>query len=513
LRQPAGRAAAAFLALAALLLNPAPASAHQRLLDSSPARDDAVAEAPRELRLRFVEPVQLAFTTVALLGPDGAPVRLAVARLHPDSATVLVVAIHGPLHAGAYLVQWATASRDGHPVRGEFGFAIAEGAAGLAAGHAAYPGGEFGAGVVAPGQPALPPEHHAPHAAAGAFPADAPAYVLVRWANYLGILGVIGTVVFRLLVLGYLRRRRVAAWEALLGDAARRAAGIGLGFAIVALISALGRLYAQSLAMHGAAFALDGERVLTMLQRTIWGWAWLIQVGAGAAALTAFALARRAAAVPRAARAPAAAVPRAAAAWTVAALAGAALAVTPALSGHAAAMAGRTGTLAIATHTLHVLAASGWIGSLFVLLAAGVPAALASGAGRGDAVAHLVRAFSPTALLFAGVLMASGVFAAFLHSSSLEALVASRYGALLFVKVAIFLLVFGIGAYNFLRVRPGLGGDVSTRRLKLSAAAELVVAAAVLLVTAALVATARPYEQEQEHATRARAPLDSPAGP
>jgi putative copper export protein/methionine-rich copper-binding protein CopC len=497
-RGPAG----ALLALAGLLLHPATASAHQRLLDTAPARDDVVAEAPRELRLRFVEPVQLAFTTVVLLGPGGAAVRLGAARLHPDSATVLVVPIDGPLHAGAHVVQWATASRDGHPVRGEFGFAIAEGAAGFAADHAAHPGGEFGAGVVAPGQPPPPPEHHAPFAAAGGFQADAPAYVLVRWANYLGILGVIGTVVFRLLVLGYLRRRRVAAWEALLGDAARRAATVGLAFGVLALVTALGRLYAQSLAMHGPAFALDAERVLMMLRRTVWGWGWLLQVGAAGAAVLAFAVARRVAAPPApAAAGPAATAPATAAgAWTGAALAAAALALTPALSGHAAALTGTVGRLAIATHTLHVLAAAGWIGSLFVLLAAGVPAALASGAARGDAVAHLVRAFSPTALLFAGVLMASGVFAAFLHSSSLDALVASRYGSLLLLKVAIFLLVFGIGAYNFLRVRPGLGGDVSTRRLKQSAAAELLVAAAVLLVTATLVATARPYEEDERHA-------------
>ena len=103
-------------------------------------------------------------------------------------------------------------------------------------------------------------------------------------------------------------------------------------------------------------------------------------------------------------------------------------------------------------------------------------------------------------MLFAGVLVASGVLAAFLHSSSLDALIGSRYGNLLFVKLGIFLLVFGTGAYNFLKVQPALGSEASTRHLKRSAGAELAIAAAVLMVTAVLVATARPYEEEQQFA-------------
>lgn len=142
------------------------------------------------------------------------------------------------------------------------------------------------------------------------------------------------------------------------------------------------------------------------------------------------------------------------------------------------------------------------MGSLLVLLVAGIPAAIRMGpARRGTAVAALVRAFSPTALLFAGLLILTGILATVIHSSSLDALLASRYGTLLFIKPGVFLLVYGTGAYNYLRVLPALGDDTGTRRLRRSAGLELAVGTAVLLVTAVLVATARPYEEPADLAT------------
>jgi copper transport protein len=478
------RARRAGAALLLLLLYPAVAAAHQRLLGTSPARDSIVDVVPHELRLSFHEPVELAFTTIRLVGPDGAPVALGNARVAADSTVVLVVPIAGPLRAGRYTVRWATASRDGHPVQGEFGFVIGDNVAGLADDHELYRAGEYAATVPAPGQASLPPEHHQAAAGPGSFQADAAAYVVVRWVNYLAILGVIGTVVFRLLVLGYLRRRGGPADGRWLSEAAHRAAAVGLLFGIVLLLAGAARLYAQSMAMHGTQLALDAERLLMMLQRTVWGWAWLVQMAAGIAALACFTLARRS--------------PAGTASWSGAALAAAALAVTPALSGHAAAMTGAIGTFAIVTHTLHVMSAAGWLGTLFVLLTAGIPAALSVGAGDGpERLSRLVRAFSPMALLFAALLIVSGAVAAFLHSTSLDALIGSRYGTMLLVKLGIFLLVFGTGAYNFLRVRPALGREASTRHLKRSAGVELAMAAAVLLATAVLVATARPYEAEE----------------
>jgi putative copper export protein/methionine-rich copper-binding protein CopC len=475
-------AVTALLLLVLVSVVPTVAFAHQRLLSTQPERDGVAIEAPREIRLRFYEPVQLAFTQIELIGPEGQPVALGAPRLPPDSVTVLVVPIEGGLRAGGYTVRWSTASRDGHPVRSEFSFTIPEGAPGLppVPAAAAWPG-EHGGWVTAPGQQAPPAEHHPTPVMPGSeFQADSPAYVLVRWATYLALLGVIGAVCFAVLVLCSLRRRAAMDDTELIAAASRRAAGVGLAFIALLLLVTLARLYAQSFAMHGSSQVFDAERVGTLLQRTVWGWGWLIQLAAALLAGIGFALARGGRSVG----------------WMLAVLAALALAVTPALSGHAAAMSGTLGLLAIGGDALHVLAAGGWLGTLLLLLLAGIPVAMRLGpARRGPAVASLVRAFSPVALLFAGLLVLTGILATALHSGSLDALLASRYGTLLLVKLGIFALVLGTGAYNWLRVKPALGDDSATSRLRRSAGFELVVASAVLLVTAVLVATARPYEE------------------
>ena len=180
--------------------------------------------------------------------------------------------------------------------------------------------------------------------------------------------------------------------------------------------------------------------------------------------------------------------------WILATLAVLALAFTPGLSGHAVATPG-LGPLAVVTDGLHVIGAGGWLGGLLVLIAIGVPVALRLGPEhRGSAVAVLVNAFSPTALFFAGLTVASGVFAAWVHVASVPALWQSAYGRTLLVKIGVLTVVFGTGAYNWLRVRPALGTEAAGSRLRRSAILELAVGAIVLAVTAVLVATPPPAE-------------------
>jgi copper transport protein len=470
--------ASALLFVLALL--PLPAAAHQQLLRSEPARESVVAEVPRTLRLVFNEPVDLNFTRIDLIGPAGEAVTLGSLSLAPEGATVLLVPIEGNLTAGKYSVRWATASRDGHPVRGEYGFSIAEGAAGLHAEMIA-PGGEPAGAATAPGQTPPPSEHHPAAGSPGpTFDADSPGYVAVRLATYLALLGVIGAAAFSLLVLTRLGRRGGHDEQQIIPQARGRAAGAGLAFTGLLLLALLGRLYAQSLAMHGAEYALDAQRITTLLRQTIWGWGWILQAGGALLVGIGFLMARRGSG----------------AGWGLAGVAAVLLAISPALSGHAATITGALGTAAVAADALHVLSAGSWLGTLLILLLAGIPAAYAMGpARRGPAVAALVGAFSPVALLSAGLLIVTGVFATLVHSGSLPALLSSRYGTLLIIKLGLFLLVIGAGAYNFLRLKPSLGNDDGTRRLRRSAGVELAFGAGILVVTSLLVATARPLTE------------------
>lgn len=461
------------LALLVLLGGPVQLLAHGALRSSQPAAGAHLSVAPTELRLTFTEDVELAVARLLLVGPDSAPVALTPLRLAPDSPRVLVAGVEGRLMAGAYRVAWQVAGADGHPVRGEYSFVIAPGAGGLSQPE----------GPPAPGQARPPATRHDPMTfpTGPGFDAESPAYVAVRWLTFLGLLGVIGAVVFRLGVLPLLGGLGPAAADAITRPAAVRAAHVGLVFAALVAVAALLRLLSQSYALHGSAGALDSTLVGGMLTRTLWGWGWMLQLAATILALAGF-LAARSAASARTRFGG----------WTLAALGALLLAFTPALSGHAAS-APRLTTLAIVADGVHVLGAGGWLGGLLLVLVAGVPAAMRLGTReRARAVAALVNAFSPTALVFAGALTLTGVFSAWLHLESVAALWESAYGRTLLLKLGILSAVFATGAYNWLRLRPALGDDAATQRLRRSATLEITVGVIVLLVTAVLVATATP---------------------
>lgn len=223
------------------------------------------------------------------------------------------------------------------------------------------------------------------------------------------------------------------------------------------------------------------------------GTAWLLQMGAAIVACAGFALARTLSEGTTRLKA------RARSGWIVATITALVLGVTPALSGHAAA-APNLRWLALTADSLHVLAAGGWLGSLFAMAAVGVPVALVISTDRklhaARLVAELVNAFSPTALVFAAVVVVTGVISAWLRLESLSALWTSTYGKVLLVKLAVVALVLAGGAFNWRGMRVALSGavpgDEVTKRFRQSGMLELIAGALVIVVTAVLVAAPTP---------------------
>lgn len=479
-RRSLGAARFALLAGALVLLTPAIALAHLELSRSTPRDGAHLTTAPRQLRLTFSEAVEASVTRLRLLGPTGAEVALSALRQPPDTAQVVRADVVGPLEAGPHRIEWQVIGRDGHPVRGTITFVISSGAAGLNT-SVAEPalGGEAGASVVVPGGDTPPSDHHdvASLPFAEGFGAESLGYVALRWLQFTAILVVIGAVAFSLIVLGLFGKTEPDAGS-LRSLMRSRAASIGFWTSWGLLGLVLLRLYAQSLAMHGPGEAFSGSLIATMLMNTMWGFGWLLQLTAAVAAIGAFHAARRGGYT----------------AWSLAAVACVALAVTPALSGHAVASPQLTG-LAVLSDTLHVIGASGWLGSLLFVLAVGIPVAMRMDHGaRGAVVARLVHAFHPTALAFAGLVVVTGVLAGWLHVGFGSALWESTYGRTLLIKLAILSVVLGTGAYNWRRVKPALGDDIGVRRIRRSATVEIAVAVFVLGVTAVLVATPPPTE-------------------
>ena len=279
--------------------------------------------------------------------------------------------------------------------------------------------------------------------------------VVVRWATFIAILLAVGAAACRVTIL-----RR--------SGECRRAAGIGLGAALALVLLAGVRLAAQASELRDPGD--PWSEAVAIVLGTTWGTGWWLQLGAALAAAAGFAAAQR----------------DLGPGWAGAALAALVLAATPALSGHAVGSERLTG-LAVAADTLHVLAGGVWLGSLAILTAT-LPASPATAAAA-------VRAFSPVALAAAGIVVASGGFASWLHLGAVDALWRTGYGRMLVVKLALFALVAAVGAYNWRRMLPRLDAPDGLGRLRGSARAELAVALLVLLATAVLVATPLPGEE------------------
>jgi len=290
---------------------------------------------------------------------------------------------------------------------------------------------------------------------------------IARAFLFLGLLALIGAVSFKLLVL---RGARTLAIE-LKHRMSQRAAALGMISAAVVIVVALVRLYLESQMMTAISDipGMKGMGVREMVMGTDWGFALRIQLAAAIAALIGFA-----------------AIPRVRGRWFVATASALVLAITPALGGHAAASP-RFTSLMIAADWLHVLGGASWLGSLLCVMVIGVPIALTLELPeRWTSIASLVNAFSPLALVSAGVVVASGVFASWIHLEHLSALWQTTYGKTLLVKLLLVVITFVIGAYNFKRVQPQLLTEIGALRLRKSAAMELAVGFMILLVTGLL---------------------------
>ena len=455
-------------ATAALVLlgsSASPAMAHGDLKSSIPADKSSIAMLLKELRLVFTERPELPLTKIVLRAPDGTSIPLGkLVASGADKATI-TAQITGVLSApGLYTVEWEMAGEDGHPMDGKFTFTI-------------RPEAFASAAPVVPTDTARATAdtqmaHHdtvSMPTSAERFDAQSGGYVVVRFVLYTAMLMVIGAVAFRWAVLAGMSRRADAD-RAFIDAAATRAAAVG-GVAVVVLVAAIiARLVAQRIALNGIDLG-------TLLSSTKWGRGWLTQLVAALVALAGLWLARRG--TPGG--------------WTIAALGAVVLAFTPAISSHAAA-SNRSG--AFIADGLHVLGASGWLGSLAIVLLAGIPTAMLLAEGRrGTAVADLINAFSPTALVFAGIVAASGLFAAWIHLGGVSPLWQSTYGRILLAKLAVLSVVALTGAYNWLRVKPALGTDEGASRIRRSASVEVGVGVFVLLLTAILVATPTPMDR------------------
>ena len=241
-------------------------------------------------------------------------------------------------------------------------------------------------------------------------------------------------------------------------DAARRGATMGLMGVLISLVLMFWQLPAFAARRHLTAGALVTSDLPTAMQL---GFLVLAAIGFGAA------------------------VGRVNAGWLLAA-------VGITVGSLRAALVGRWGAL---VNPIHVLAGGLWIGTLFVLVVAGLSAVLKhepTRERRGAIAADMVNGFSPLALSMGGVVVLFGVITAWRHLHRLSALWTTPYGYALITKLVFVALVFALGAWNWRRQRPMLGSESAASSIHRSGMAELTVAGIVLLITAILVSLPSP---------------------
>lgn len=112
---------AAFALVAAIAGSPA--QAHAKIESSQPKADSELQAAPKEIRLRFNEALEPAFSKIVLMDAKDAEVALPKVALDKSDPKVMFTAVPA-LPPGQYRVRWSAMSHDGHKTKGQFAFRI-----------------------------------------------------------------------------------------------------------------------------------------------------------------------------------------------------------------------------------------------------------------------------------------------------------------------------------------------------------------------------------------------------
>jgi copper transport protein len=248
-------------------------------------------------------------------------------------------------------------------------------------------------------------------------------------------------------------------------------ARLALAAASAALIACIFRVWTHTVSAFGLSDAGSWDNIKLIALESRWGQSWKLQTDAALILLVACAATvwrRRA--------------------WPLATLAVLLFTATIPLLGHA-----EGDPFRVVLHTVHILAAGSWLGTLAVVLLMRVPAASLD-SNEPHLTARRVRLiilcrFSTLALPSAATAAGAGIVAAYLYVGAFSNLWTTAYGRVLLVKVALAGGISIAGYFNWQRLRRlHVEGETSAAIILVEAA----LAVAVVLVTSVLTEIAHP---------------------
>ncbi len=458
-------------AIIAGLLNPAGASAHAALKTSEPANGDVLTSPPPAVTVRFTEPLERSYSRMELHDSAGDPVP-GTTLSEGDDVYTMRLALPADLANGTYSILWRTLSTaDGHSAQNYFAFTI---------------GSDADIAIVV-----------IPGAASAESAAPQWAKTLSRWAALVGLALLLAAwPVWSVVV----RPSLGGVWRSGPGFV-RRMKRYVLVATILAIGGSLAALVVQSLAIADGSFL---DKVLNTLGQTRYGRLWLVRI----ALITLSALVLAACGWWFVRRCQGEGV----AAWTIAA----ALPIPFSLIAHAAAQRGGR-WFAIVADSVHLFAASLWIGGLAILAFVLLPGLRAlDPSRRRQVLAIAIPRFSVLALISMAAIGVTGFYAGWLHVGNLTALRTTDYGQALIAKLAVLAVILGIAAVNLFvierRLTRSAANDskgVWSARLRWTIGGELALVAVLLLAVGQMTSMQPARDVVTERARQVTVPLAS----
>lgn len=444
---------------------------------------------PERIQVWFTEKLEPRFSELSVVDKNGQRVDKADSKVQPDIPNSMVVSLKTGLPDGPYTVIFSNVSaEDGHTVKGSFAFLVGAGELPLSATNSPLALAEQ------PGQSGNDNLNFFS--------------VVLRWLNYLGGAGVVGALLFTLLVWERTNQRAKATGRMgpqidsahLWGiKRAQLVTGVSLGMLLVGWVgwwfyqaaSFSSQTILQALGIGASAGAPGFSALSDFLFSTRYGNIWFIRLGlialAGAFWVVAISGTKKINSLspttttendtPEATESENKTARQAAQAgldffaqrrlwWGLTTGAGAAILLTTSLNSHAAGVE-NWAWLAVGGDWLHLLSTAVWVGGLLTMglaLLAAIPALLPGTGDRTRLLAALIPTFSQVAILSVMILVITGALNAALHLGDVTELLSTSYGLSLTIKVGLLVPLLLLAAYNLLVVSPQMRAFAKSKK-------------------------------------------------